>query len=105
MKKHRYRVWRVIVRKGDIHLIIRCRHDTDNLDEVRASYRAVFTNKVKVSLCYTEFDDAKKEIARTELAFVLEHLKGYTAEEQLFILEFMSSELSWKTLELSGRTG
>lgn len=46
-----------------------------------------------------------KEIARTELAFVLEHLKGYTAEEQLFILEFMSSELSWKTLELSGRTG
>lgn len=39
--------------------LIRCRHDTDNLDEVRASYRDVFTNKVKVSLCYTEFDDGK----------------------------------------------
>lgn len=55
MRKHRYRVWRVIVRLDNTHLIIRCRIDTDNLDEVRSHYRTLFTNKVLISLCYTDF--------------------------------------------------
>lgn len=57
MRKHRYRVWRVIVRLDNTHLIIRCRIDTDSLDEVRDFYRELFINKVLISLCYTDFDN------------------------------------------------
>lgn len=44
--------------------------------------------------------EALKEIARTELAFIYDHLKSYTTDEQIFILDYMSSELSGKTIEL-----
>lgn len=44
--------------------------------------------------------EALKEIAQAELEFIYDHLKSYTTDEQIFILDYMSSELSGKTLEL-----
>lgn len=44
--------------------------------------------------------EALKEIAQTELEFIYDHLKSYTTDEQIFILDYISSELSGKTLEL-----
>lgn len=36
--KKKYRVWRVVINVLGHHLAVRCRHDTDNLSEVRAYY-------------------------------------------------------------------
>ena len=44
--------------------------------------------------------EALKEIAQAELEFIYDHLKSYTTDEQIFILDYISSELSGKTLEL-----
>ena len=44
--------------------------------------------------------EALKEIAQVELEFIYDHLKSYTTDEQIFILDYISSELSGKTLEL-----
>lgn len=44
--------------------------------------------------------EALKEIAQAELEFIYDHLKSYTMAEQIFILDYMSSELSGKTIEL-----
>lgn len=44
--------------------------------------------------------EALKEIAQAELEFIYDHLKSYTTDEQIFILDYMSSELSGKTIEL-----
>jgi hypothetical protein len=44
--------------------------------------------------------EALKEIAQAELEFIYNHLKSYTTDEQIFILDYISSELSGKTLEL-----
>ena len=44
--------------------------------------------------------EALKEIARTELEFIYDHLKSYTMAEQIFILDYISGELSGKTIEL-----
>ena len=44
--------------------------------------------------------EAQKEIAQAELEFIYDHLKSYTTDEQIFILDYISSELSGKTLEL-----
>lgn len=44
--------------------------------------------------------EALKEIAQAELEFIYDHLKSYTMAEQIFILDYISSELSGKTLEL-----
>lgn len=41
-----------------------------------------------------------KEIARAELTFIYEHLKSYSQNEQIFILDFMTGEIIDKTLEL-----
>ena len=35
-----------------------------------------------------------------ELEFIYDHLKSYSTDEQIFILDYMSSELSGKTIEL-----
>ena len=43
---------------------------------------------------------ALKEVAQVELYFIYDHLKSYTTDEQIFILDYISSELSGKTLEL-----
>lgn len=44
--------------------------------------------------------EALKEIARVELAFIYEHLKSYTPNEQIFILEYMCIEMNWRTAEI-----
>lgn len=44
--------------------------------------------------------EALKEIAQVELEFIYDHLKSYTMAEQIFILDYISGELSGKTLEL-----
>lgn len=44
--------------------------------------------------------EALKEVAQMELEFIYDHLKSYTTDEQIFILDYISSELSGKTLEL-----
>lgn len=44
--------------------------------------------------------EALKEVAQVELEFIYDHLKSYTTDEQIFILDYISSELSGKTLEL-----
>lgn len=44
--------------------------------------------------------EALKEVAQAELEFIYDHLKSYTTDEQIFILDYISSELSGKTLEL-----
>lgn len=44
--------------------------------------------------------EALKEIAQAELEFIYDHLKSYTTDEQIFILDYISSELSGKTIEL-----
>lgn len=44
--------------------------------------------------------EALKEIAQVELEFIYDHLKSYTMAEQIFILDYISGELSGKTIEL-----
>lgn len=44
--------------------------------------------------------EALKEIAQAELEFIYDHLKSYTMAEQIFILDYISGELSGKTIEL-----
>lgn len=44
--------------------------------------------------------EALKEIAQAELEFIYDHLKSYTTGEQIFILDYISGELSGKTIEL-----
>lgn len=44
--------------------------------------------------------EALKEVAQVELEFIYDHLKSYTTDEQIFILDYISSEVSGKTLEL-----
>lgn len=44
--------------------------------------------------------EALKEIAQVELEFIYDHLKSYTTDEQIFILDYISGELSGKTIEL-----
>lgn len=41
-----------------------------------------------------------KEIAQVELEFIYDHLKSYTTDEQIFMLDYISGELSGKTIEL-----
>ncbi len=44
--------------------------------------------------------EALKEIAQAELEFIYDHLKSYTTDEQIFMLDYISGELSGKTIEL-----
>ena len=44
--------------------------------------------------------EALKEVAQVELEFIYDHLKSYTTDEQIFMLDYISGELSGKTLEL-----
>lgn len=44
--------------------------------------------------------EALKEIAQVELEFIYDHLKSYTTDEQIFMLDYISGELSGKTIEL-----
>lgn len=55
MSRKKYRVWRIIVRRANVNLSLRCLHDTDNLQEIRDRYRNLFSNRVTIQLCYTEF--------------------------------------------------
>lgn len=47
--------------------------------------------------------EALKEVAQVGLEFIYDHLKSYTTDEQIFILDYISSELSGKTIELEGK--
>ena len=44
--------------------------------------------------------EALKEVAQVELEFIYDHLKSYTTDEQIFMLDYISGELSGKTIEL-----
>lgn len=44
--------------------------------------------------------EALMEIAKAELAFIYEQLKSYSQNEQIFILDYMSSEMNWRTTEI-----
>lgn len=44
--------------------------------------------------------EALMEIAKAELAFIYEHLKSYSQNEQIFILDYMSSEMNWRITEI-----
>lgn len=44
--------------------------------------------------------EALMEIAKAELAFIYEHLKYYSQNEQIFILDYMSSEMNWRITEI-----
>lgn len=45
MSRKKYRVWRVIVRRANVNLSLRCLHDTDNLQYIRDRYRNLFSNR------------------------------------------------------------
>lgn len=44
--------------------------------------------------------EALMEIAKAELTFIYEHLKSYSQNEQIFILDYMSSEMNWRITEI-----
>lgn len=54
-RRKKYRVWRVVIRVFGHYMAIRCRHDTDNLQEVRDRYHRMYKNREAISLYYTEF--------------------------------------------------
>lgn len=53
--RKKYRVWRVVINVLGHHLAARCRHDTDNLNEVREYYMKIYRNRGPIRLYYTEF--------------------------------------------------
>lgn len=54
--RKKYRVWRVVINVLGHHLEVRCRHDTDNLSEIRAYYMRIYRNRGPIRLYYTEFN-------------------------------------------------
>lgn len=53
--RKKYRVWRAVVRFFDRSLVIRCQHNTDNLQDVRDYYHRIYKSKQPITLYYTEF--------------------------------------------------
>lgn len=53
--RKKYRVWRVVISVLGEYIAIRCRHDTDDLQQVRDYYQRVYRNKQPIRLYYTEF--------------------------------------------------
>ena len=54
-RKKKYRVWRVVIEVYGHKLTLRCRNDTDNLQDVRNYYHRIYMNRKPISLYYTEF--------------------------------------------------
>lgn len=71
------------------------------MDRTKNTNPAITLEIAGIGCCSPQGDDLK-EVAGIELSFILEHIKTYTKNEQIFILDVLSSKIASYLIDYDG---
>lgn len=71
------------------------------MDRTKNTNSAITLEIAGIGCCSPRGDDLK-EVAGIELSFILEHIKTYTKNEQIFILDVLSSKIASYLIDYDG---